>query len=105
MFQYLYEWMANAAFYLVIFTAVLQLLPNETYQKYVRFFTGLIMILLILTPVLKVLGMERTFLDFYEVYQNEVSRTEVLEESDGDEVIEEGRIYVEKIQIGGEIAQ
>jgi len=100
MFQYIYQWMINATFYLVIFTAVMQLIPNESYQKYVRFFTGLIMILLILTPAMKLLGMEKTFLDLYEQYQ---MQDMIL----GEEIVEDakGQIYVEPIQIETQIAK
>ena len=37
MFTYLYDWMYQITFYLVIFTAALQLLPSGNYRKYVRF--------------------------------------------------------------------
>ncbi|MCI8292749.1 MAG: stage III sporulation protein AF [Hespellia sp.] len=77
MFQYLYEWMTNAAFYLVIFTAVIQLLPNGSYHKYVRFFTGLILILLVLTPVFKIFGMEQQFWDLYSSRQYEQEQQEI----------------------------
>lgn len=49
MFTYLYDWMYQITFYLVIFTAALQLLPSGNYRKYVRFFVGLVLILLV-TP-------------------------------------------------------
>lgn len=51
-----YEWIKNLAFYLVIMTAVLEVLPGDTYRKYIRFFTGLVMILLAVTPILKLTG-------------------------------------------------
>ena len=40
MLEYIYEWMENIAFYMVLVTAVMHLLPDSDYQKYVRFFTG-----------------------------------------------------------------
>ena len=82
MFQYLYDWMINAAFYLVIFTAVIQLLPNGTYHKYVRFFTGLILIVLILSPAFKVLGMEHSFQDLYGSLQYEQEKEEIEQSSE-----------------------
>lgn len=118
MFRFLYEWMINAAIYLVLFTAVIQLLPNESYQKYIRFFTGLIMIILILTPVFKILGMEQTFREIYESRQNEQEKKELEdslsfpEESEWTDDLPdlygeqdeqqnlEGDIHVEKIWIG-----
>ena len=58
MFDYLYEWIQNIAFYLVLVTAVLHAVPNKAYKKYVRFFTGLVLILMIITPVLRLFGTE-----------------------------------------------
>ena len=56
MFTYLYDWRYQITFYLVIFTAALQLLPSGNYRKYVRFFVGLVLILLVISPVLKLSG-------------------------------------------------
>ena len=38
MLEYIYEWIGNIAFYMIMVTAVLHLLPNSDYQKYIRFF-------------------------------------------------------------------
>ena len=56
MFTVLYDWMYQITFYLVIFTAALQLLPSGNYIKYVKFFVGLVLILLVVSPVMKVVG-------------------------------------------------
>ena len=53
MFNYFYEWLRNLAFYMVLVTAVLQLIPNRSYEKYIRFFCGLILVILLLTPVMR----------------------------------------------------
>ena len=47
MLDAMYEWMKNLAFYLVIVTAALEVLPREAYRKYVRFFAGIVLILLL----------------------------------------------------------
>ena len=33
MFNYFYEWLRNLAFYMVLVTAALQLIPNRSYEK------------------------------------------------------------------------
>ena len=86
MFAYLYEWIRNVAFYLVLVTALLHVLPRSGYQKYIRFFTGLVLILLVLAPVLKLFQMEEELRDAYR----DDSWLEQLEEIKG----------VEEIQIG-----
>lgn len=79
MFAYLYEWIRNVAFYLVLVTALLHVLPRSGYQKYIRFFTGLVLILLVLAPVLKLFQMEEELRDAYR----DDSWLEQLEEIEG----------------------
>ncbi|MDY5846959.1 MAG: stage III sporulation protein AF [Bariatricus sp.] len=55
MFSYLYEWMSNLAFYMILVTAILQVIPDKSYEKYIRFFCGLILVVLLMTPVMKIL--------------------------------------------------
>ena len=83
MFAYLYEWIRNVAFYLVLVTALLHVLPRSGYQKYIRFFTGLVLILLVLAPVLKLFQMEEELRDAYR----DDSWLEQLEEIEGVEAV------------------
>lgn len=102
MFDYIYEWIQNVAFYLVLVTAALHAVPNQDYRKYIRFFTGLVLILMIMTPILRLFGTEVRIQDFidqgtemYTEYQ-EGARTEKYEE----QTEKEGEgIGVERIQI------
>lgn len=66
-----YEWIKNLSFYLVIMTAVLEVLPGEAYRKYIRFFTGLVMILLVAAPVLRVTGSYGVFQEKYQKKEQE----------------------------------
>ena len=65
MLEYIYEWMENIAFYMVLVTAVMHLLPDSDYQKYVRFFTGLTLVVLLLTPVSGLFGIDEELKMFY----------------------------------------
>lgn len=56
MLDYIYQWIENLAFYLVIIVAVIQMVPGENYKKYIRFFAGMILILMLAGPVFKVFG-------------------------------------------------
>ena len=58
MFEYLYQWMENLAFYMVMITAVMHIIPDKGYQRYLRFFTGLVLIIMLAAPIVKLLGME-----------------------------------------------
>ena len=57
MIEFIYDWMENIAFYLVILVAVMQMIPQSSYQKYIRFFAGMILILMLVGPVLRIFGM------------------------------------------------
>lgn len=108
MFTFLYEWIRNVAFYIVIITAVMQILPNDTYKKYVHFFTGLVLILLLMTPVLKILGMDNLDSPLgqgkkFEQKMREIEKeTEYLQEVQLEDYLQEKNIEVEDIEIGSE---
>ena len=78
MFQYIYQWIENIAFYLVVITAVIQLVPNNSYKKYIRFFTGLILVILLANPIMKIFQIEETFEAFYEEadYERKLEETQ-----------------------------
>ena len=91
MLTYIYDWIENIAFYLVILVAMMQMIPQNSYQKYIRFFAGMILILMLAGPIVKLFGMT----DFQSIeYQS------VLQE------IEEASGYMENIigeeESGGE---
>ena len=107
MFEYLYEWIQNLAFYLVLITAVIHMIPESGYKKYIHFFTGLVRILMILTPVLNLFGRDSYITDIYNnpQYEEVIEKVEqsgnaekMLQEY-GDEMIEEQEnIEVAEIQ-------
>lgn len=47
----IYQWIKNLAFFHVLTTAVLHILPDKRYEQHIRLFMGLLLILLICTPV------------------------------------------------------
>lgn len=119
MFDYIYQWIRNLAFYLVLATAVLQVIPGSDYKKYIRFFTGLVLVIMMMTPVLKLFGMEDSLKDYYnyaeyrwkiEEMENAAKYLEGIDSAEylgnigsadnNDEKDEDGKIDVEEIEIG-----
>ena len=47
----IYQWMKNLAFFHVLTTTVLHILPDKRYEQYIRLFMGLLLALMICTPV------------------------------------------------------
>ncbi len=106
MFDFLYEWIQNLAFYLVMVTAVLHAVPGESYKKYVRFFTGLVLILMMLTPLLKIFGSDIDIAGLYdkegydrrlEEFIEDAQEADILEKGTQEE--ETGKVEVEEIRI------
>lgn len=73
MLDYIYEWIENIAFYMVIVVATMQMIPGDSYKKYIRFFAGMILILMLTGPIFKIFGMG----EFQEAeYQKELEEIE-----------------------------
>ena len=77
MFEYVYQWIETIAFYLVILTIVIQLIPNNSYKQYIRFFIGLILILMLVEPVWSIFGMKESFQKFYDEARYEQRMREI----------------------------
>ena len=57
MLEAVYNWIKNIAFYMLLVTAFLQIVPDEAYRKYIRFFSGLMLIMLLVMPIFKITGL------------------------------------------------
>lgn len=107
-----YHWLEQLACYLVLVTAVLHTLPDSGYKKYVRFFTALILILLLSLPVLKLFQADVSDwkTDLEEGYMSEIEEMggmmekvqewEMEEKKGGMEPEMEAGVEVEEIKIG-----
>lgn len=82
MFQYLYEWAQNLAFYMVLVTVALHAVPDSGYKKYIRFFTGMVLILMIVTPIFRIFGMDSQIVNFYKSREYEAKLKEIEEATD-----------------------
>ena len=77
MASFFYEWTKNLAFYMVLVTMVVQMIPNNSYKKYVRFFIGLILIVMLAEPVFRILDIKDTFLNTYNSIEVDRKRKEI----------------------------
>ena len=122
MLEEIYSWIQNISVYLIVTAAVMHAIPGKEYEKYVRFFSGLVLILLLFTPLLKLTGKEGVFQNIYRSNEYELDRKAIEEAEqwfedesfleflseeytggqrgyDGEEG-QEGSIEVEEIRIG-----
>ena len=72
MFEGIYEWLRNLSFYLILVTAVTHVLPGNGYKKYIHFFTGLVLISMLLMPVLDIFNKEVKVNEIYERFYEEI---------------------------------
>ena len=79
---------------MIMVTAVMHVVPNRSYQKYIRLFTGMILVLLLCTPVFKLLGMD----------QENISVINIEEFEDKIKEIEESTRYLYEINVSEHIA-
>ena len=56
--SYIYSWVKNLVCFYILLTVVLHLLPKQNYQKYVRFFSGMLLTILVTSPILSLMGNE-----------------------------------------------
>ena len=115
-----YNWVKNLAFFAILSTAVLQMIPDQGFQKYVRFFTGLLMVSMLILPIFKVTGIENIFTDIYksreyreQLEENSKKSQELIEQItvlerknrtnekdlENDDIEHNQRIEVERIEI------
>lgn len=52
MMQQVYGWLQNTAFFIIFMAAVLNCLPDAKYRRYVRFFMGMVLLIVIAKPIL-----------------------------------------------------
>lgn len=71
----LYGWVKSIVFYLVFMAAFYQILPNQSYRKYIRYFTGILLIMIAVSPISSLLSLdqwlEKSFDRFASQYERE----------------------------------
>ena len=75
-----YQWIQNLSVWLVLSAVILHLVPGKDYGKYVRFFSGMVLLLLFLEPMLKLTGTDGMITKLYEGNLAKEDQTEILPE-------------------------
>lgn len=52
-----FEWIKMIVFYQLLVSIVVNMIPDTPYQKYIRFFLGLLFLLLVIRPVFRILNL------------------------------------------------
>lgn len=76
----IYQWVRILASFYILFTVILQLIPDKKYERYIRSFMGLLLIYILAIPLLDITGnSSRIIASFFRNYAEEVS---VLEQKE-----------------------
>lgn len=72
--DFLYSWVKNLAVFMILISMIRNLLPKNNYEKYVRLFTGMLAVLLVMEPLIKILGMQDSIDDLFslDIYSQEM---------------------------------
>lgn len=62
----LYQWVGSILCYLILVSAIRAVLPSGKYEKYIRLFTGMILILLVVQPITGGLELEDRLAYYFE---------------------------------------
>ncbi len=79
----IYQWMKNLAFFHVLTTTVLHILPDKRYEQYIRLFMGLLLALMICTPVFSLVGKSSELLNGFQKYYGEEEQARMENEAEG----------------------
>lgn len=99
----LYEWIKDLAVFYILFTAILHLVPDGRYEKYIRFFMGLLLIVMMSTPVFSILGKGQELAEDLQFYFDEENQKKELRELEDLQ-----KLYLEKgyaLELAGEIKE
>ena len=76
----IYQWVRILASFYILFTVILQLIPDKKYERYIRSFMGLLLIYILAIPLLDITGNSSRIIEsFFRNYAVEVS---VLEQKE-----------------------
>lgn len=90
------EWITNIILFILLATVIDMLLPNSSMQKYVKMVVGLLLIVIILTPLFQLLtqDFEQTFASMNLTPQNDQKNIENLIELKKTEIQASNRAYI-----------
>ncbi len=76
----IYSWIKCLAIFYILLTMLIHLVPTGKYQRYVRFFMGLLLMVMLITPMLSILEKAKTLPEsFSSLYQQEEKKRLTLD--------------------------
>ncbi|HHV09066.1 MAG TPA: stage III sporulation protein AF [Clostridiales bacterium] len=91
----LYSWIRNIVIYMIMNTIVMNLLGNKSYKKYISIVSGMILVLIVITPVLRVIKLDESLDYFFNSNNFTVDTSEFKKELEGVEREQQEAIFAE----------
>lgn len=98
----IYTWIKNIVIYMIMNTIIMNLLGNKSYKKYISIVSGMILVLIVVSPLMKFMKLDEN-LDYYlqindfaietSEFKNDLNR---MEEEQSDAIFAE---YQDKIKV------
>lgn len=64
--NHMLEWVCDIAVYLILVSIILQVIPKK-FRKYINFFTGVLLIILVINPVTKLFDADTALVEYFEI--------------------------------------
>ena len=109
--EIVFGWLQDIAFYTLLMEVVLHVLPEQEQKKYLQFFMGIVLIILMISPALSAAGLDRQLDESYvrQTYDQELQefqeRQKAIEEEYErrlEERVEEAAGELEELEQEGE---
>lgn len=66
------DWVKNIVIYLLIVSIIMNLIGKSDYKKYINVFTGLLLLVIIITPIVNFISNENSLEQYFNAYVNKV---------------------------------
>lgn len=90
------EWLKTLVGYMLIVSVSIQMLPKEKYEQYIRLFTGFLLIIFVIQPLLKLGSLEGYLENKILEFVNEQERMEQEIGREGELFLQESIVYEEQ---------
>lgn len=91
----LYAWIRNIVIYMIMNTIVMNLLGNKSYKKYISIVSGMILVLIVITPILKLIKLDQSLDYFFNSNNFVVDTSEFKSQLKGVEKEQQEAVFAE----------
>ncbi len=91
----LYSWIRNIVIYMIMNTIVMNLLGNKSYKKYISIVSGMILVLIVITPFLRLIRLDESLDYFFNSNNFSVDTSEFRKDLESVEKEQQEAVFAE----------